>query len=210
MEDVLAVYERPYDPARPVVCVDEKSKQLHADVDGRAPQAPMPGRVARIDYEYERRGTANIFLAVEPLAGKRRVGITERRTKRDFAELLQRLADEEYAQAEAIVLVCDNLNTHGPQVLYERFAPSEARRLAARFEWHYTPEHGSWLNMAEVELSVLEQQCLRRRFPDQEVLASEAAAWELERDQAQAKINWQFRTTDARIKLRRLYPSINV
>jgi len=210
MEDVLAVYARPYDPQWPVVCVDEKSKELHADAAARPPRLPQPGRVARIDYEYERRGTANIFMAVEPLAGKRRVWITAQRTKQDFAELLRQLADEEYVAAAKIVLVCDNLNTHGPHVLYEQYPPAEARRIAERFEWHYTPEHGSWLNVAEIELSVLEQQCLRRRFASQAFLASEAAAWEGERNQATAKIRWQFTAADARIKLRRLYPSLNI
>lgn len=210
MEDVLSVYHRPYDPQRPVVCVDEKSKQLHAHPPGREPLPTQPGLVAREDYEYKREGTANIFLAVEPLAGKRRAWITEQRTKQDFAELLRKLADEEYATAEVIVLVCDNLNTHGPHVLYERFEPAEARRLVERFEWHYTPEHGSWLNMAEIELSVLEQQCLRRRIASKELLEEATTAWERSRNQRQAKIRWQFTAADARIKLRRLYPCFNI
>lgn len=210
MEDVLAVYAQPYDPLRPVVCVDEKSKELHADPPERLPVPPQPGQVARRDYEYDRHGTANIFMAVEPLIGQRRVEVTAHRTKLDFAEFLRQLADETYATAAAIVLVCDNLNTHGPHVLYERFAPVEARRLAERFEWHYTPEHGSWLNVAEIELSVLERQCLRRRFPTQEYLAEEIAAWMVERNDAEATICWQFTAADARIKLRRLYPVINL
>ena len=208
MEDVLAVYARPYDPQRPVVCVDEKSKELHADPTDRAPLPAAPGQVARRDYEYDRCGTANIFMAVEPLIGQRRVEVTAHRTKLDFAEFLRQLADETYATAERIVLVCDNLNTHGPHVLYERFEPAEARRIAERFEWHYTPEHGSWLNVAEIELSVLERQCLRRRFPTQEYLAEEIAAWTGERNDTEATICWQFTAADARIKLRRLYPAI--
>ena len=210
MEDVLDVYARPYDAKRPLVCLDEKSKELHADAAERQPLAPAPSQLKRIDYEYERHGTANIFLAVEPLIGKRRVWVTERRTKADFAELLRLLADEEYRDAEKIVLVTDNLNTHGPHVLYERFVPAEARRLAQRFEWHYTPEHGSWLNIAEIELSVLEAQCLRRRIASQELLASETTAWEELRNQAKAQIRWQFTTADARIKLLRLYPVLNI
>lgn len=210
MEDVLDVYARPYDAKRPLVCVDEKSKELHADPADRAPLAAQPGILKRIDYEYERAGTANIFLAVEPLVGKRRVWVTRQRTKADFAELLRILSDEEYPAAEQIVLVTDNLNTHGPHVLYERFAPSEARRIAQRFEWHYTPEHGSWLNVAEIELSVLTAQCLRRRLASQEILASETTVWEQQRNSAAAKIRWQFTTADARIKLLRLYPVIDV
>jgi hypothetical protein len=210
MEDVLLVYHRAYDPQRPVVCVDEKSKQLHAHPPGREPLPTQPGQVALEDYEYKREGTANIFLAVEPLAGKRRVWITEQRTRQDFAELLRKLADEEYATAEVIVLVCDNLNTHGPHVLYERFAPAEARRLVERFEWHYTPEHGSWLNMAEIELSVLEQQCLRQRIASKQLLEEATTAWERSRNQRHAKIRWQFTAADARIKLRRLYLCFNI
>jgi hypothetical protein len=210
MEDVLAVYARPYDPHRPVVCVDEKSKALHADPPERLPLPPQPGQLARQDYEYDRRGTANIFMAIEPLVGQRRVAVTAQRTMLDFAELLRQLADETYATAEVIVLVCDNLNTHGPHALYEQFEPAEARRLAERFEWHYTPEHGSWLNVAEIELSVLERQCLRRRFASQEYLAEEIAAWTTARNEAEATIDWQFTAADARIKLRRLYPVIKI
>ena len=210
MEDVLDVYQQRYDPLRPVVCVDEKSKELHADTAQRQARALQPGHVAQVDYEYERHGTANIFMAVEPLAGKRRVWVTKQRTKQDFAELLRKLADEEYGQAAKIVLVCDNLNTHGPQVLYERFAPAEARRLAQRFEWHYTPEHGSWLNIAEIELAVLSAQCLRRRIASKELLTEETCAWEQERNQSTAKIRWQFTAADARIKLLHLYPAINI
>lgn len=206
MEDVLDVYQRPYDPAYPVVCLDEASKELHDTPRGVLPlQAEQP---VRQDYEYERHGVAHLFLAIEPLRGWRKVRVTDRRTKRDFAEQLRQLADEDYPQAQRIVLVVDNLNTHGPGALYEAFAPEEAHRLAARFEWHYTPEHGSWLNIAECELSVLARQCLDRRIPDKNTLAREVAAWEKRRNQVAVKVVWQFTTADARIKLRRLYPVI--
>jgi len=212
MEDVLAVYERPHDPSRPVVCLDEKSKELHATPHGCLPPQPggagQPGRPRREDYEYARHGTANLFLWGEPLAGRRHVEVTERRTAVDFAHQLRSLADEHYPEAEAIVLVTDNLNTHTPACLYEVFAPQEARRLAGRFEWHYTPEHGSWLNMAESELSVLARQCLSRRLPDTVTLTQEVAAWEQMRNHAQTTIRWQFTAADARIKLRRLYPQV--
>ncbi len=204
MEDVLAVYERPYDPKRPVVCADECSKALHKTPHGI--MQTEPEQVERQDYEYERNGTANMFMSVEPLAGKRRIRVTDQRTKQDFAEFLRCLSDEDYPEAEAIVLVVDNLNTHSPVCLYERFEPAEARRLAARFEWHYTPEHGSWLNMAEIELSVLSRQCLKRRLPDKQTLITEVAAWERSRNNLKVQIDWQFKTDDARIKLKRLYP----
>jgi hypothetical protein len=204
MEDVLTVYERPYDPKRPVVCADESNKALHSTPHGTL--SLKPGQVQGLDYEYERNGTANIFMAVEPLVGKRRVSVTDRRTSQDFAEFLRQLSDEAYPEAEMIVLVTDNLNTHSPACLYERFEPAEAKRLANRFEWHYTPEHGSWLNMAEIELSVLSRQCLSRRIPDKQTLATEVAAWEQDRNSVKVQINWQFRTEDARIKLKRLYP----
>ena len=207
MEDVLEVYHRPYHPLRPVVCVDERSKTLHTTPRGSSP--PTPGTPARQDYEYERHGTCNLFLSVEPLAGARRVRVTQRRTLLDFAQYLRVLSDDLYPQAEQIVLVTDNLNVHTPAALYERFAPAEARRIASRFEWHYTPEHGSWLNIAEIELSVLSRQCLRRRLASAEEVAREVAAWQLQRDRAQATIRWQFTTADARIKLRRLYPEIS-
>lgn len=206
MEDVLEVYTRPYDPRRPQVCIDEKSKELHADVSTRQLQPLQPGRRARQDYEYKREGTANIFMMTEPLAGKRWVRVTERRTKLDFAEQLRIMVDERYPEAEVIVLVVDNLNTHGPWVLYEAFPPEEAERIASRIEWHYTPEHGSWLNMAEIELSVLQLQCLNRRIPDQETLTSETSAWEHSRNEAHTTVRWHFTAADARIKLRRLYP----
>jgi transposase len=206
MEDVLSVYARPYDPQRPVVCLDEKSKELHEQI--REPLPAEPGKGPRQDSEYIRNGTANLFLWVEPLAGKRRVRVTERRTAIDFANELRLLVEQDYPDAEQIVLVTDNLNTHHPACLYEAFSPEQARRIAERIEWHYTPEHGSWLNMAELELSVFARQCLNRRIADPETLASEAAAWEQQRNESRTTINWQFRTTDARIKLRRLYPIV--
>jgi hypothetical protein len=206
MEDVLAVYERPYDSKRPVICADESNKELRKTPRGTIP--PETGQVARLDYEYERNGTANMFMTVEPLVGKRRVRVTDQRTKLDFAELLRCLSDEDYPEADIIILVTDNLNTHTPACLYERFEPAEARRLAERFEWHYTPEHGSWLNMAEIELSVLARQCLSRRIPDKDTLSNEISAWEKSRNNVKVQIDWQFKTADARIKLKRLYPII--
>ena len=206
MEDVLEVYHRPYDPLRPVVCLDEQPKTLRDTPRGGLPAGP--GRAARQDYEYERHGSCNVFLWVEPLVGKREVRVTERRTLLDFADQLRRLSDDLYPEAEKIVLVVDNLNTHTPAALYERFPPAQARRIASRFEWHWTPEHGSWLNMAECELSVLSRQCLRRRLATIAAVQREVAAWQARRDQANATIRWQFSTSDARIKLRRLYPEI--
>lgn len=204
MEDVLEVYSRPLDPARPVVCVDEASKQLVADV---TPPLPLqPGQPARYDYEYERRGTANLFMACQPLAGKRQVTVTERRTSLDFAGLLRDLSDVHYAEAEKIVLVMDNLNTHKLSVLYQAFPAAEARRLCERFEVHHTPKHASWLNMAECELSVLTRQCLDRRIEDSTLLKREVQCWESARNATEVRVDWQFTTTDARIKLRRLYP----
>jgi transposase len=205
MEDVLEVYTRPYDPRRPQVCIDETSKQLVAET--RVPIPAAPGQPERIDYEYERQGTANLFMVFEPLAGQRRVQVTERRTAIDFAHVIQELVDEQYPQAEKIVLVMDNLNTHKPASLYEAFAPAEARRLTERLEIHYTPKHGSWLNMAETELSVLTTQCLDRRIPDPTTLRQEVAAWEQRRTQARCTVEWRFTTQEARIKLKRLYPS---
>jgi hypothetical protein len=204
MEDVLAVYERPYDPQHPLVCVDEVSKTLHDTPRGTLPIEA--GQPPRQDYEYKRNGTANIFMAVEPLIGKRKTFVTDQRTKQDFAELLRCLSDDEYPDTEKIVLVTDNLNTHSPACLYERFEPAEARRLAQRFEWHYTPEHGSWLNMAEIELSILSRQCTNRRIPNKQTLAAEVAAWEKDRNNLKVQINWQFKPDNARIKLKRLYP----
>lgn len=206
MEDVLEVYQRPYDPQRPVVCLDEKSKELHSTPRGTLPMER--GQEAREDYEYARHGTANLFLAVEPLVGRRSVRVTGRRTARDFAEELRRLVDEEYPAAEQIVLVTDNLNTHTPACLYERFAPEEARRIARKIEWHYTPEHGSWLNIAECELAVLSGQCLNRRIADHEMLVREVSAWATRRNAARVTIDWQFTAAAARIKLKRLYPVV--
>lgn len=216
MEDVLKVYARPYDERRPVVCLDEKSKELHGEV--REPLPVAPGKPVRQDSEYKRNGVANLFMQVEPLTGKRRVRVTERRTAVDCAEQLRLLVDEDYPKAERIVLVTDNLNTHHIGCLYEAFEPEVAERIAAKLEWlehgsavsDFTPEHGSWLNMAEIELSVLGRQCLNRRIVDQETLTREVAAWQESRNAEQVTINWQFTTKDARIKLRQLYPIVKV
>jgi transposase len=205
MEDVIGVYHRPPDPGCPVVCVDEGGKQLVGDV--REPLPVRAGSPAKEDCEYERHGTANLFMAFEPLAGRRVVGVTDRRTAADFARFLRHLLDAVYPGAERVVLVTDNLNTHCAGSLYEAFAPEEARRLAGRIEWHYTPKHGSWLNMAEIELSVLARQCLDRRIPDREALSREVAAWEARRNAAAVTADWQFTTADARVKLKRLYPT---
>lgn len=206
MEDVLSVYHRPYDPLRPVVCVDETSKELHGTPAGVIPLEP--GQPLRVDYEYERLGQRNIFMAVEPLAGQRRLRVTERRTAGYFAMFLRYLADDVYSAAETIVLVTDNLNTHSPACLYAAFDPETAFRIAQRIEWHYTPEHASWLNMAEIELSILSRQCLHRRIGAHEMLERQAKAWEQIRNNSNAKIDWQFTAADARIKLKRLYPKL--
>jgi transposase len=206
MEDVLEVYHRPYDPKRPVVCLDEASKQLVGEV--AQPIPAEPGRPERFDYEYVRNGTANLFMASEPLLGWRAVQVTERRTARDYAQVLSWLAEEVYPDADKIVLVQDNLNTHKLASLYEAFEPERARRIAERFEVHYTPKHGSWLNMAEIELSVLSGQCLDRRISNREELRQEVSAWEAERNERQVGVDWRFTTADARIKLRRLYPTV--
>jgi len=206
MEDVLEVYKWPYDSERPVVCLDETSKQLIGEVAVPVPAAP--GQVAHYDYEYVRNGVANIFMIFEPLAGRRQVEVTDRRTKKDYALCLRKVADELYPDAEVIVLVQDNLNTHSPASLYEAFDPAEARRLMNRFEVHYTPKHGSWLDMAEIELGILGRQCLARRIDNVEDLRRETKTWKTDRDAAKARVNWQFTTADARIKLRKLYPSI--
>ena len=206
MEDVLDVYHRPYDPRFPQVCMDETSKQLVGET--RTPLPAAPGRPARIDYEYERHGVRNLFLFVEPLRGWRHVQVTERRTNQDWAHAIQDLVDVHYPKAERIVLVLDNLNTHVGSALYETFPPAEARRLLDRLEFHYTPPHGSWLNMAEIELSILARQCLDRRIPDHDLLVREVAAWEATRNTRQCTITWRFTTEDARIKLTRLYPSL--
>ena len=204
MEDVLEVYRRPHDPLRPVVCVDEATKQLVADV---TPPLPMqPGQPVRQDYEYERCGTANMFMVCQPLAAWRHVKVTNRRTNQDFANLLRDISDMHFPDAESIVLVMDNLNTHKLSVLYQVFSPQEARRLYQRFEVHYTPKHASWLNIAECELSALSRQCLDRRIDDPLFLAREVEAWETRRNAETIGVDWQFTTHDARIKLKRLYP----
>jgi DDE superfamily endonuclease len=206
MEDVLDVYRRPYDPQRPQVCLDETSKQLLADT--RAPLPMKPGQVMREDYEYERQGVANLFLWCEPLGNRRHVEVTERRTRIDWAHVVKDLVDVHYPNAAQIVLVMDNLNTHSPASLYEAFAPAEAKRIADKLEIHYTPKHGSWLDIAEIELSALARQCLDRRIPDWETLTTEVAAWEQERNADQATVHWHFTTADARVRLKHLYPSI--
>jgi uncharacterized small protein (DUF1192 family) len=204
MEDVLAVYCRPRDPKRPLVCLDEASKQLIKET--RTPIPMKPGQLARHDYEYERNGTANIFMMFAPLEGWHHAKVTQRRTAIDYAHALKDLADIHFADAEKIVLVNDNLNTHKPASLYEAFPADEARRLVERFEWHYTPKHASWLDMAESELSVLSSQCLDRRIPDQHTLTDEIAAWEADRNKYHANADWQFTSSNARIKLKSLYP----
>ncbi len=206
MEDVLEVYQRPHDPARPVVCLDETSKQLIAET--RVPIAAKPGQPARVDYEYERNGTANLFMMFAPLEGWRRVKVTDRHAAADYAQVLRELSDTHFPDAAKIILVQDNLSTHKPASLYEAFPPAEARRLAERFEWHYTPKHGSWLDMAECELSVLSRQCLNRRIPDKPTLTEEVAAWQQSRNKRHAKADWHFTNADARIKLKRLYPAM--
>jgi DDE superfamily endonuclease len=208
MEDVLEVYSRPYHPKRPQVCLDEGGKQLIGE--SRPPLPVRPGRVRREDSEYQRNGMANLFLVCEPLRGWRHVEVTERKTSQDFARIIRQLVDEWYPQAETVVLVMDNLGTHTAAALYETFEPTEARRLWQRLEVHYTPKHGSWLDMAETELSVLARQCLDRRIPDRATLVSEVAAWEGDRNRAEVKVDWRFTTADARIRLKRLYPQIQV
>ncbi len=202
MEDVLDVYQRPYDPAYPVVCMDEPPKQLIGEVT--PPLPAKPSSVEKIDAEYVRKGTIEIFMEVEPLAGKRHIAVTERRTKIDWAKQIKEMLDVRYPDAIKVLLVMDNLNTHTPASLYEAFPPEEARRLAQRLE----TKHGSWLNMAEIELRVLQGQCLNRRIPDIETIRSEVDAWQLDRNNRMKKIDWQFKTADARIKLKRLYPKL--
>jgi len=206
MEDVLEVYHQPHDPKRPLVCFDESSKQQVKET--RIPLPSQPGRVQKYDYEYERNGTSNLFMMFAPLESWRQVKVTERRTMVDWAHCMRELVDVHFPQAEKIVLVMDNLNTHKPASLYETFAPQEARRIMEKLEIHYTPKHGSWLNMAEIELSVLYKQCLNRRIPDQPYLKHEVSAWQNQRNSATSTVNWRFTTADARIKLKRLYPSI--
>ena len=206
MEAVLAVYQRPHDPTRPMVCLDEATKQLIKET--RMPVPAKPGQPARHDYEYERNGTANLFMLFAPLEGWRHVKVTERHTAVDYAHVLKDLSDTHFPDAQKIVLVQDNLNTHKPASLYEAFSAAKARRLVERFEWHYTPKHGSWLDMAESELSVLSGQCLDRRIPDQQTLIEEVAAWQATRNKNHTRADWQFTTADARIKLKRLYPAL--
>ena len=206
MEEVLDLYEEPYDPKRPKVNFDETSKQLIEEIRQSLP--PAPGQVERFDYEYKRNGTRNLFIFCEPQVGWRHIEVTQQRTKNDFAHQMKWLVDERYPEAEVIRVVMDNLNTHKPASLYEAFEPAEARRIVKKLEFHYTPKHGSWLNMAEIELSVLMRQCLDRRIPDEETLKRELKAYENRRNQACAVIDWQFTCKEARIKLHRLYPSI--
>jgi len=208
MEDVLDVYCRPYDASRPVVCMDETCKQLVAEV--RPPLPAAPGHGERYDVEYERRGVAEVFLFTEPLGGWRRTAVTERRTRLEWAWQIRRLLEVDYPRAKVVVLVMDNLNTHGIASLYEAFEPELARRLAQRLEIHHTPKHGSWLNIAEIELGVLSRQCLDRRMDRIETVAKECSAWDRDRNQQQKGVDWRFTTADARIKLKRLYPQIQM
>jgi len=206
MEDVLDVYHLPWDPDYPVVCMDESCKQMVGEV--RDPIPCSPGQPRRMDDEYVRKGVAQIFMEVEPLAGRRHVAVTQRRTRKDWALQIKDMLDVRYPHAVKVRLVMDNLNTHNTASLYETFEPAEARRLAERLEIHYTPKHGSWLNMAEIELSVLKGQCLDCRIPDLDTMQRQVAAWEADRNNSAKKITWQFATPEARIKLRRLYPQL--
>jgi hypothetical protein len=206
MEDVLEVYQRPHDPQRPLVCFDEGTKQHVKET--RLPLSPKPGQAAKYDYEYERNGTSNLFMFFAPLDAWRHVKVTDRRTMIDWAHCMRDLVDVHFPDADRIVVVMDNLNTHKLASLYQAFPPAEARRMAEKLEIHYTPKHGSWLNMAEIELSVLSRQCLNRRLPDQSTLRLEISAWETQRNDAASTVNWRFTTADARVKLKRLYPSI--
>jgi hypothetical protein len=206
MEDVLEVYTEPYEPRRPKVNFDETNKQLVTET--RRPLPAQAGQPQRFDYEYDRNGTRNLFLFVEPQAGRRHVHVTEHRTKLDFAHEMPWLVDQGYPEADVIRVVLDNLNTHTIAALYEACEPAEARRIARQLEVHYTPKHGSWLNMAEIELSILQHQCLDRRIPDEATLTREIAAWEKQRNAEQATIDWRFSVTEARKKLKRLYPSL--
>jgi len=205
MEDVLDVYHRPPDPARPLICLDETSRQLLADV--RSPLPAVPGHAARHDPEYVRGGVVNLFLVTEPLRGWRHVTVSEQRTRIDWARCVRDLVDVQFPDAPTIVLVMDQLNTHSPASLYTAFPPAEAKRIADRLEIHYTPKHGSWLNMAEIELSVLQRQCLRQRFADRAAMEHAVSAWVADRNATTRRIDWQFTTIDARTKLRRLYPA---
>lgn len=207
MEDVLDLYHQPYDPCYPLICFDESSKQLLAD--SRPPLPAKPGQLARYDYEYIRHGVSNLFLFFEPLRAWRHIEVTERRTAIDWSHCMQQLVDELFPDARKIHVVMDNLNTHNPAKLYEVFPAEEARRLIMKLEFHYTPLHASWLNMAEIEFSALTKQCLKRRIPNAQTLAKEVAAWCVKRNQQNTTVNWQFTSADARIKLRKLYPSIH-
>jgi hypothetical protein len=206
MEDVLDVYHRPQDEARPVVCIDEASRQLIGEV--AEPIPARPGQPERVDYEYVRNGVATLFMIFMPLLAFRSVWVTERRTAKDFAEVLRWLAEDVYPDADKVVLVCDNLNTHKPACLYEAFEPEQARRIAQKLEWHYTPKHGSWLNMAEIELSVLHRQCLDRRIESAQEMGRQVDAWQEDRNEREVGVQWRFTTADARIKLHKLYPTI--
>ena len=206
MEDVLDVYAQPYDPKRPVVCFDESPVQLIAET--RKPLPPKPGQPERFDYEYKRNGTRNLFFFFQPLAGWRHVLIREHRTKVDYAYAMRYLVDELFPEADVVVVVQDNLNTHTPAALYEAFEPAEAKRILNRLEFHYTPKHGSWLNMVEIELGILSEQCLNARIPDEETLRCKVKAWERARNERRATVNWRFSTSDARVKLSRLYPNL--
>ena len=208
MEDVLEVYKLPYDAQRPVICMDEMPKQLLAEI--REPTTCQPGTPARQDYQYKRNGVADLFMLFEPLTGKRFVEVTEKRRRIEWATVMKHVADDLYPQAEKIVVVLDNLNTHTPAAFYETFEPQEARRLVERFEFHFTPKHGSWLNMAEIELSALVRQCLDRRLPDLATLDTEVQAWQQQRNDEVVKVQWQFKTSDARTKLKHLYPKFQV
>ena len=206
MEQVLDIYKRPYNADFPVVCMDESPKQLIKET--RVPIAMKPGSDARIDFEYERCGVANIFIATEPLKGKRFVEVTKQRTKLDWAMFIKRIADEWFKKEKKIILIMDNLATHKASSLYEAFEPAEAKRIWDRFEFIYTPKHGSWLNMAEIELNVLNGQCLKRRMDNIKIIKEEVEAWQMNRNNKKSEINWQFKTADARIKLKRVYPTI--
>jgi DDE superfamily endonuclease len=206
MESVLELYQTAYNPKTPVICIDEATKQLVKET--QVPIAAEQGQPERFDYEYERNGTANLFMICEPMVGWRRVEVTQQRTALDYAHLLKRLVDSDYVQAEKLIVIQDNLNTHSPASLYKAFEPQEAQRILTRLEFCHTPKHGSWLNMAEIELSVLSRQCLDRRIPDLETLKSEVDAWQDNRNHEETWIDWRFTTADARVKLHRLYPSI--
>ena len=207
MEDILALYTQPEDPQRPLVCMDEVPKQLISDV--RHPLPAQEDQPKRVDYEYERHGVANLFMFFEPFAGRRHVKLTDTRTRLDWAQAMRELSDEIFPDAEKIIVVLDNLNTHTPAAFYLAFEPEEARRLVNRFDFHFTPKHGSWLNMAEIELSVLSRQCINRRIPDEQTLRREVQAWVDDRNSKVVKVDWRFSTAEARIKLKRLYPKFH-